>query len=508
MTNSALAVRRGTQTPRVANYPPYRLSAAPEVIDLAATAGLMLDEWQRYVLTHGLGSTADGRWTANRVSVWVPRQNGKGGIIEALELAWLFLFEEELIVHSAHQHRTAARAYDRLERMIRSTPDLHRRVRQYRQANGEQQIELHDGRMLQYTTRSRTAVRGFTTPKLILDEAQELTGEQMAAMLPTVSAMPNWQVWFYGTPPDSPAAWAHGLRDDGEEGVPRLAHFDWGLGTIPDDPVERARLASDVDARFAANPAAGIRVAEETMEDEARPSGLGVDKFLQERLGMWHRRATAGAGVIDQQQWEELADAGSRRAGQVAVAVDVAPDRGWAAIGLYGPRGDGFGHVQVLDYRPGTEWIVPRLVELRAALNPIAVGMARGTYASLKEDLRQAGMVRPEDRPPTKVKGSDDSHPPQCGDLAVLTAVDMAAACGQMIDAVRQATLRQVPSPQLDAAVSGGKTRRVGDTIAWSRKSADVDITPLVAVTEARWAYLARVDAMTIDDYDPVSQVF
>ncbi len=120
MTNSLLDVRRGSQQPRVSNFPAYDLSAAPEVIDLAASAGLHLDEWQRYVLTHGLGMHADSRWTANRVSCWVPRQNGKGAIIEALELAWLFLFGEEEIIHSAHQHRTAQKAYLRLEKLIRT----------------------------------------------------------------------------------------------------------------------------------------------------------------------------------------------------------------------------------------------------------------------------------------------------------------------------------------------------------------------------------------------------
>src|SRR5690606_27814309 len=121
------------------------------------------------------------------------------------------------------------RAYVRLERIIRNTPALHRRVRQYRQANGEQQIELVDGRMLQYTTRSRSAVRGFSAPKVILDEAQELNAEQIAAIIPTLSAMPGWQAWFFGTPPDNPAAWCYGLKADGEAGTPRLAHFDWGL---------------------------------------------------------------------------------------------------------------------------------------------------------------------------------------------------------------------------------------------------------------------------------------
>ena len=59
-------------------------------------------------------------------------------------------------------------------------------------------------------------------------EAQELTSQQNAALLPTMSARPNPQLWFTGTPPDDPCAWCYGLRIDGEVGAPRMAHFDWG----------------------------------------------------------------------------------------------------------------------------------------------------------------------------------------------------------------------------------------------------------------------------------------
>ncbi|MEU6085606.1 hypothetical protein ABZ865_02165 [Streptomyces sp. NPDC047085] len=40
---------------------------------------------QQLVLTHGLGEQADGSWASFKNSVWVPRQNGKGAVIEALE---------------------------------------------------------------------------------------------------------------------------------------------------------------------------------------------------------------------------------------------------------------------------------------------------------------------------------------------------------------------------------------------------------------------------------------
>jgi hypothetical protein len=79
----------GRQTPRVCSVPPYVSSAGREAVELAALAGLELDEWQAFVLEHALGERADGRWAAFEVGVLVPRQNGKGGILEARELAGL-----------------------------------------------------------------------------------------------------------------------------------------------------------------------------------------------------------------------------------------------------------------------------------------------------------------------------------------------------------------------------------------------------------------------------------
>lgn len=488
MTSSLLAERVGSQTPRVANHPPYPLSAAPEVIELAESAGLYLDEWQRYVLTHGLGHQVNEQWTARKVSVWVPRQNGKGAIIEALELAWLFLFDEELIVHSAHQHRTSQKAYLRLEKLIRNTPDLHRRVRQYRQANGEQQIELYDGRMLQYTTRSRTAVRGFSAPKLVLDEAQELNSEQMAAMLPTVSAMPNWQVWFFGTPPDDPAAWVYGLKDDGEAGAPRLAHFDWGLDLDPDDPDDAATIA-DLESAYASNPALGIRITAETVEDEQKPSGLGTE-YPKERLGVWKPRAAGGSKTIPAALWKDLADPGAERPADVAFALHVNLDRTRAAIAYAGRRGDGHLQVAMVDWRAGTGWVVERLVELKERWKPVAVAVDTRSEGLLL-DLEKAGITVPE-----------DPEEPARGDLAIPTATDTAAAYAMFVDTARAEGLRHADDAPVNTALAQAKTRQLAGGSTWDHRGPG-EAGPLKAVTLALWAFEARAHLL-VGDLDEV----
>jgi macrodomain Ter protein organizer (MatP/YcbG family) len=63
--------------------------------------------------------------------------------------------------------------------------------------------------------------------------------------------------------------------------------------------------------------------------------------FARECLGVWPRRKK-GVGNLDLAKWAKLGDPSSRRHGDVALAIDIAPDRSYAAIALYGLRADGF----------------------------------------------------------------------------------------------------------------------------------------------------------------------
>ncbi|MGY4986484.1 hypothetical protein [Streptomyces nigrescens] len=62
------------------------------------------------------------RWAAFEVGLVVSRQNGKGSLLEARELAGLFLFGERLIIHSAHQFDTSKEAFERILMLVENTP--------------------------------------------------------------------------------------------------------------------------------------------------------------------------------------------------------------------------------------------------------------------------------------------------------------------------------------------------------------------------------------------------
>lgn len=508
---SAGAVLFGSQTPRFRTVPQGAGGSwGPEAVDLAATVGVRLDEGQAAVIHDGLAQGADGRWLASEIVDIEPRQNGKGVDLEVRALAGLLLVKEPLIVWTAHEFKTAHQGFMRMRGYFDNFDHLRKRVRTIRSSTHSTEIILRTGQTLAFLARSGGSGRGFAgVSPLFLDEAFALTAEQVAAIMYATSAAADPQVWYMSS---APLAGSEVLRETckrGRRGARGLVYYEWSASGRYDDLfklVEANKTLSDEaedtgegrDLRRSlfecvaeANRAFKTRISEASILREVRATG--VEQFLRERLGVYSSLETGAA--IEQATWQQLADPESRRDGDVAIAVDIAPERDWAAIGLYGHRVDGLGHLQLVYYGP-VAGLVDKIAEFRSVLDPVAVGMARGTHASVREDLRARGIERPEDR--------DEDKEPRRGDLVVLGGADMAAACGQMLDATRQADLRYVPAAQLDAAVATARTRRTGDAVAWARQDRAVDITGLVAVTEARWAYYARVDVIASEGRDPV----
>jgi hypothetical protein len=471
----ATAVLRGAQRPRVLSVPPSVSSAGTEAVELAEAAGLVLDPWQRFVLEQALGERPDGKWASFEVGLIVPRQNGKGSILEALELAGLFLFGERLILHSAHEFKTAQEAFNRVLSLVDGNDWLRRRVAKVRTSHGEEGIELIDGARLRFVARSGGSGRGFSCDRLILDEAMILAAQAMAALLPTLSARPNPQVWYTGSAGLESSEQLRRVRARGMAGGdPSLAYFEWSAldDSAPDD----------IDAQAMANPALGHRVTLEMIARER--AALPELEFGREILGIWSDARREA--VIDPVVWDRLANPRSKARDPVTFAIDVTPDRSMAAIaaagqldptsvGDYPPdrhglsvmnpagrRTDGVIHGEVTDHRPGTTWIVPRLVELVQKWQPTAVLLdPAGPAGSLLPDLERAGI-----------------------ETVKVTAREMAQACGLVYDLATQDGLRHLGQSMLDLALLGAKKRPLGDAWAWARKDS-ADICPLYAFTLA-----------------------
>lgn len=488
--------------------PPRSGSYGDEATDLAEMAGRVLDDEQKLAVDALLSYGPGGRWVALESGIVEARQNGKtSGVLLPVTLFDLFLLPPDRIVWTAHVFRTARDAFEDFCICIETAPELSRRVKQIFYGNGEESIELHNGAKLEFLARSKRGGRGLGGKRVVMDEALFIAAADMGALMPVLSARPDPQINYGSSAALSTSDHLQRLKDRGRAGDdPFLIWVEYcASGGWLEPPCEQGTRCphsagtpgcalDDEDRWLQANHTLGKRITIEYVRAERR--ALPATEFGRERLG-WHEIPVAGSGAIDIGQWAKLLDGTSKRQGDITLAVDIAPQRDYAAIGLYGPRADGLGHWQLVDYRPGTEWLVDRIVELRAGLDPIAIALGRATAASLEVELEKHDIHRP-------VKPDE----PVRGDLAVLTAAEMTAATGQALDVVRQAAVRHIGQQPLDAAVAGAKTRETGDSVAWSRKDADADISPLVSVSLARWAYEARAHLVVAAQYDVLDSVY
>jgi hypothetical protein len=395
-------------------------------------------------------------------------------------------------------HNTATEMFLRMKALVDNTDALRKRVKRIRTSHGDEGIELLDGRRLRFVARSTGSGRGFSGDVNIMDEAFNLAETSVDALMPTMSARENPQLWYGSSAADKAIAPCEQLARVRRRAIkgddPSLFYAEWSIDPHTDQCARDADgtitctehdNADDPEAWAKANPALGIRISVEHVARER--ASMGAKGFARERLGVgnWPMDQEAQWEVIPEARWRAVADEASDAAGKVAFAIHVAPDRSWAAIAVAGRRADGLLHVEVVDYRLGTQWVPDRARQLQERWDPCAWVVDAGSPAgSLIADLELVEFKRLD------------------GTLAHLeitkpTSTEVGHAYGQFVDAVMpeegEPTVRVMPHPALDAAVAGAAVRPIGrDAKAWDAKVASVDICPLVAATFALWGFATK----------------
>lgn len=443
---------------------------ADQAVALAVTAGLRLDDWQEALLRQSL-DCQDGKWRHFEVACICPRQNGKGAILEARELAALFLDDDcKLVIHSAHEFSTSLEAFRRLLYLIEDTPDLKRRVKRVAWAHGQEGIELDDGSRIRFKTRTKTGARGLSCDLLVLDEAMILSEAVMAALFPTLRAKPNPQLWYTGSAVDQHVH-EHGVvlarvRERGQAGSPDLAYAEYACGVELEALLSAPARMDDRCLWERSKPALGIRIAPEHMAKERH--SLSDRTFAVELLGAgdWPITDPTAVSLIPPALWRSLADGESQPTGALVLAFDVTPDRSKTAIAIAGRREDELLHVEIVEHRDGTGWAPERIAELveHHRIDTVRCD-AIGPAASLLASLLSHGVT-----------------------VSTISTGELVQACGEFHDLAHNDKLRHLGTPELAAAVAGAATRNLGEAWAWARKKSTVDISPLVACTLAAWA--------------------
>lgn len=472
----------GDVPPRYVLTPASVSSAAQDCIDIYEVAGGKLDDWQEGCLRNGCLLRADLNWASFENCVVVPRQNGKGAVIEALILASLFVWGNAKTVYAAHRLDTAQSTFSRVRALIESTPELARRCKQIN--DSDYSIELLTGGIVEFKTRTASGGRGLTGDLVILDEGLELNIDQITALVPILAAKPFAQLWYFSTAPKFSDQHICLVRARALESDVDLSWVDWG--------VERGADINDPEVQKKANPAYGIRITPERLVQLRKI--LGEEGFATECMGIFPEMS-AGS-VLSPSAWKGMCDVQSRRApgSDVAMSLDMTPLREFGTIGMHGWREDGLEHVQVVDYAAGVDWMVGRAGVWREAVEPVlwVIDARNGVHAFLDE-LKTLGIKALD---PVQVRAltgrlKEDEKVPDIprGSLLVLDAAMAADGVGQFIDVFRRTptVLRHVGQEALDLAVPNAQTK-VGEhgQIMWSRKLSDVNISPVVTVTNAR----------------------
>ena len=358
----------GSQEPRIRIEPERVSSDGPDAAELMAAYSCTLDPWQRSVLDCWLGRNAAGAYSMTTGGLAVPRQNGKNVILEAREFFGMVVSGER-ILHTAHQVITAKKSFRRLAAIFtdKRHPEITDLVANIRYTNGEEAIELKTGGSVEYATRSRQRARGFDGLSLIiLDEAQELTDDQLEAVMATLAASETGtrQLIMTGTPP-YPGCPGTVFRRNREtcltDHQPGDAWHEWG---VEGESVDRINL-DDRTLWYMTNPAMGFRLSEEQTATER--AKMAADGFARERLGWWSPVLTETiAYAIPEAQWDACASATPKPEGKTAYGVKFAADGSEVILcGAVIPK-EGWARISLIDRRPtglGTQWLADWLCE-------------------------------------------------------------------------------------------------------------------------------------------------
>ena len=516
---SPLLDRPGLVIPAYSSIPEYDYTLGDEAAGFAASIGMPPDPQQELALDVIFAVGANGKSAAYETGIVVARQNLKTATFEMAALSWIYLFDEPLVVWSAHEFGTVQETLRHMEGLVLNSDQLRPKTARINHAHGFETIETVWGSRIVFRTRTKTGGRGLSSNKVVLDEAFALHGPHMGALIPTMSAKPDPQL-LYGSSAcleDSeilaelvergrPGSETERLTDRPlhrvVSGPMALAYLEWcapppdvacargrkcdhaknqpGLGCAADRPVVWLR----------ANPSTGIvrpdggAITEDYIRAERQ--SLTVKEFIRERL-TWHDKVEGGSSPVPPLKWAACADPHSvpRPGSPLAIGFAVSEDSASAAVALAGWRADGKAHGELIQFRSGTGWLVDYLIGVVERNSPCCLVMnphgASGAFEKLLRALPKPNQF-------ISVPKNDPDAPkvmPGQRILLATSAQEYAQGCGMLLTAVLEDDLRHLDQGPVNDAVRDGRKRKVAQAWAWDSPDGK-EISPIEAVTLAQ----------------------
>ncbi len=432
--------------------------------------GRKLDAGQRLDVSIMLATRDDGLWASSVTGHEKPRQSGKGDAIEVVEL-WGLTQRAERILHTIHDAvLLATETHSRMLSLLEGHADLRRLKARDWKGTGQQMIEMRNGGIVWYRTRTGSGGRGVDeVDRLIVDEAQHAEQQHLASVTPTQAVAANPQLNALGTGGlPGKSAWWWSLRIQAKTGsADALAWAGWSAQPWSVDTEGRVTLdkVDPFDRSLWWSTIPGLVAGRTTIEFlERELSVLGPAGFAQEYLCEWAPPPDgASSRAISPDAWAALSDLdslptdGTRR---VCLSAPAHLTNAWFVEA--GRRDDGKLHVGVRREVPTED--MGRLVELAKAIadgHGVSIIIPPGDpILAYRAELVEAGV-----------------------DLDEMKPAEFAQGCGYIKRKVEAGEMRQRRHEALDAAVRGLTTKRAGQVEVWDPRASEVDLSPLVAAT-------------------------
>lgn len=399
--------------------------------------------WQPHLLDVMLARDEHDKYCAPEVGIPIPRQNGKSWVVRAR--CFYGALNGEKILYTCHHGDTSDEMFKELKAPFEDEgePELRALCSAVRKTNGKQAIELKNGGLIRFITRTDNGGRGKSFDTLIYDEAQELTDAQLSALLSSTSAgkKKNPQTIYLGTPPGPKCLGTvfRRLRGDVLDGKSGMAWIEWAAESVGDKS-DRARW-------YECNPSLGRLLTLRAVELEA--SQMLPEEFARERLGWWSPVEGHAAPALDAEKWRAARRGSAQEAGKLAFGVKFSPDGSAVAVSwAKAERGAG-SYVELYDVQGaygGTAGVADMLLRNADEIAAVCIDGKSGAAALIQR--------------------LEDGRFPRKAVIPGSTAVVQAAAT-MLRDELNAGTLTHIESPALDESATGSIRRDVGSNGGW-----------------------------------------
>ena len=491
-------MRKGSTTPRI--YTKELRELTPDTtlgFSVIAFAESVLEisllPWQKWLFIHALEIVGDlsdiWHFRYRTIVIEMARQQGKTMMGEILALYFLYALGVNLIIGTSTNLDAAEEVWDGVVDIAESNPELAAEIEDIKRSSGRKTITLSGRRRYRIAAANRKGARGKSGDLVILDELREhQTWEAWSAVTKTTMARPNALIWCMSNAGDGASVVLRSLRMKAHE---KIGDPDGIVKAVGDMVIDQEDLDDDSlgwfewsahsdgnnadrDEWALANPSLGYGFVTERSLASAYATDP-PDVFKTECLCQWVTSTVTPPFPVD--AWDAGKDENSRipKENPVWFGIDISSDRTHASIAACGKRDDDTWHVELVEYRSGTGWLVGWIRKAAPKYEPMKIALqSKGApIASMMDVIASVEGV----------------------EVIECKGYDVAGWCGRLYDAVAASDpnseidavpVYHITQPALDLAANIAATRPLGDGAwAWDRNKSMEDISPLVAVTMA-----------------------